>query len=89
MAAAVAGLIGLGNTVADAAELTEQTEAEIRRLRKLAAATEDTGGEQADNAADGRTRTAEPGPAQGGGRKAARPSTRGPRSTRGKSGGFG
>jgi hypothetical protein len=38
MAAAVAGLIGLGNTVADAAELTEQTEGEIRRLRKLAAA---------------------------------------------------
>ena len=38
MAAAVAGLIGLGNTVTEAAELTEQTEGEIRRLRKLAAA---------------------------------------------------
>lgn len=37
MAAAVAGLIVLGNTVAEAAELTEQTEPEIRRLRKLAA----------------------------------------------------
>jgi hypothetical protein len=37
MAAAVASLLVLGNNVADTAALTEQTEAEIRRLRKLAA----------------------------------------------------
>jgi hypothetical protein len=43
MAAAVAGLIALGNTVADTADLTDQTEAEIRRLRKLATARANTG----------------------------------------------
>lgn len=48
MAAAVAGLIGLGNTVADTADLTEQTETEIRRLRKLAASTEADEAETAD-----------------------------------------
>jgi hypothetical protein len=37
MAAAVAGLLDLGNSVADAASLTEQPETEIRRLVKLAA----------------------------------------------------
>ena len=43
MAAAVTGLLELGNTVAEAAGLTDQPESEIRRLRKLAAAkTRDT-----------------------------------------------
>jgi hypothetical protein len=37
MAAAVAGLLDLGNSVADAASLTQQPETEIRRLHKLAA----------------------------------------------------
>ena len=36
MAAAVAGLIALGDTVAEVAGLTELTESEVRRLRKLA-----------------------------------------------------
>ncbi len=40
MATAVTGLIGLGNSTAEAAGLTAQTESEIRRLRKLATATE-------------------------------------------------
>lgn len=53
MAAAVAGLIGLGNTVADAAELTEQTETEIRRLRKLAAERETSAAEPPPAAANG------------------------------------
>lgn len=52
MAAAVAGLIGLGNTVAEAAGLAEQTEGEIRRLRKLAAAAS-SDGNQAAAEADG------------------------------------
>lgn len=75
MAAAVAGLIGLGNTVAEAAELTEQTEGEIRRLRKLAAAAngdqcaagEDVGGR--DDTAERASRKASrstPGPAGAG-----------------------
>jgi hypothetical protein len=34
---AVAGLLDLDNSVADAAALTEQPEAEVRRLHKLAA----------------------------------------------------
>jgi hypothetical protein len=71
MAAAVAGLIELGNTVADAADLTEQTETEIRRLRKLAAS-----GGQADDADDADATAAaapEPDPAGNGGRRAARP----------------
>lgn len=78
MAAAVAGLIGLGNTVAEAAELTEQTEAEIRRLRKLAAA---GNGEQGTSGEDvgGRDDTAERA-----GRKASRsPSRPGPAGTDG------
>jgi hypothetical protein len=37
MAAAVAGLLDLGNSVTDAASLTQQPETEIRRLHKLAA----------------------------------------------------
>ncbi|MFI5614668.1 hypothetical protein [Amycolatopsis sp. NPDC051903] len=52
MAAAVAGLIALGNTVAEAAQLTDQTEAEIRRLRKLAAATAAEPAEEGDAAAE-------------------------------------
>lgn len=70
MAAAVAGLIALGNTVAEAAGLTEQTESEIRRLRKLAA-----NGDQADDnggADDAVTAAPEPEPTNGG-RRAARP----------------
>jgi hypothetical protein len=37
MAVAVAGLLELGNSIADTAALTEQPETEIRRLHKLAA----------------------------------------------------
>ncbi len=40
MATAVTALIDLGNSTAEAAGLTAQTESEIRRLRKLATATE-------------------------------------------------
>lgn len=40
MATAVTGLIDLGNSTAEAARLTAQTESEIRRLRKLAASAE-------------------------------------------------
>ncbi|MBE1580408.1 hypothetical protein ACFORH_43415 [Amycolatopsis roodepoortensis] len=36
MAAAVVGLAGLGASVADIAEMIEETQAEVRRLRKLA-----------------------------------------------------
>jgi hypothetical protein len=50
MAAAVAGLLELGNGVTDAAALTEQAEAEIRRLHKLAARSARTA---ADNNTDG------------------------------------
>lgn len=41
MAAAVAGLLALGNDVPTTATLTGQTEPEIRRLRKLADSTPD------------------------------------------------
>lgn len=79
MAAAVAGLIELGNTVAEAADLTELTEPEIRRLRKLA-----VNGDQADDAAphtaaetstgdSAGTAAPEPDPGGNGGRRAARP----------------
>jgi hypothetical protein len=50
MAAAVAGLLELGNTVANAAALAEQPEAEIRRLQKLAARSVRTA---AENRTDG------------------------------------
>lgn len=75
MAAAVVGLIELGNTVAEAADLTEQTEPEIRRLRKLAA-----NGDQADDtdtdtdAGDSaQAAVAEPDPGGNGGRRPAKP----------------
>jgi len=58
MAAAVAGLIELGNTVTEAAELTDQTEPEIRRLRKLAAS-----GQADDDDDDTVTVAPEPAPA--------------------------
>lgn len=71
MAAAVAGLIELGNTVAEAADLTEQTEPEIRRLRKLAA--NDGQADDTDAGDSARTAAAEPDPGGNGGRRPARP----------------
>jgi hypothetical protein len=61
MAAAVAGLLDLGNSVADTAALTEQSEAEIRRLHKLA-----TGSARAaaDSDADGNGNRASESPAR-------------------------
>jgi hypothetical protein len=79
MAAAVAGLIELGNTVAEAADLTEQTEPEIRRLRKLAAnggQDDDTGADTASDTDVGNgagTAAPEPTPGGNGGRRPARP----------------
>jgi hypothetical protein len=58
MAAAVAGLLEFGNSIADTATLTEQPETEIRRLHKLATRAAST---PAENDADEiRHRPAEP-----------------------------
>jgi hypothetical protein len=59
MATAVADLLDLGNSVADAAVLTEQPETEIRRLYKLAASAAITTAEENRGDANG-YRPAEP-----------------------------
>lgn len=81
MAAAVSGLIDLGNTIAQAATLTEQTESEIRRLRKLAAQDTDSPGQTEATTEVTVAAAREPGAANDGGRRAptrpARPSRAG------------